>query len=804
MADKTSNVILKYKTDKSSAQETENIAKRLEATLADVPKEAIQKTAELVKQYKDLAQAEGNVEQRARDLNAELRKIGAVDSTIQVATQEFDQMTDSIRRAEDEARRLEDRFDLVSRQVGLAGDVQSNLGAVSGLASMGGATGQRLGQGIGAVGEVVALTEELPRLKTALQGMPSVIKSAVGALGVGGIAGAATLIGGIVALTLVFNELEKQSQLARDRTREGITSLQELSDLRATATEEEIRLEILNRETALESTRLQIQALTGLRTADITRFATTLGGISDFLTEIEENGATPDVMRESLTALLDSMQLPPEIRLAMDDFIATAGEGGISASELNNRIRELMRGSTSLSGEIEILTRDLEAGVFATNTLAQAEAELAQIRTNELLASAQTQAQLMQEIIALNELDAEGLRNRRDELLDNMAVLGAELNVLRESGDASEEVTQRIEELNDALLRNGETISRIDSLLLPSAQAQEALAEAEAERLAVEQNLIASTEQYNADMERMYQERAEIEKRYQDNLIKIAQDAVKASEQALEKLQDKQRELADSFKQGDTDAQDALRQADIDAQVDAQRQERDALRDHLRKLEDIRNRSQDAEFEAILNRDFRALFNIRRGTTRDLNTANAGFTDQRNDQIQAMQDQRQDRLQAFEQERIDRFNAYQLQNAQAFEQYNVELRAIEDRRRQAVLDANTTLKEQQSALQNQLTLRRQAWVREIELAQQGTEAMVKIENQRQQALLMQAQAGLKAMQSQAMAYLGTQTGKNFSGMQNVVNNNQQSNNSASFQFHGVTDSQLTNKVTNVVTRLLGA
>lgn len=804
MADKVSNVILKYKTDKSSAQETENIAKRLEATLADVPKEAIQKTAELVRQYKDLAQAEGNVEQRARDLNAELRKIGAVDSTIQMATQEFDQMTDSIRRAESEAQRLEDRFDLVSRQVGLAGDVQSNLGAVSGLAGMAGAGGQRVGQGIGAVGEVVALTEELPRLKTALQGMPSVIGNAVSALGVGGVAGAATLIGGIIALTVVFNELEKQTRLTRERTREGIESLQELSDLRASATEEEIRLAIESREAALESTRLQIQALQSIGGAQFDLANSGLVGITNLLEQIGDGEVTAENAQQAFSDLFESMQLPPEVQIAIDDFIATAGEGGISATELNNRIRELTRGSTSLSGEIEILNRDLEAGVFATNALIQAEAELAQIRTNELLASAQAQAQAMQEIIALNELDAEGLRNRRDELLDNMAVLGAELVALQQSGDASEEVTQRIEELNEALLRNGETISRIDSLLLPSAQAQEALAQAEAERLAVEQNLIASTEQYNADMERMYQERAEIEKRYQDNLIKIAQDAVKASEQALEKLQDKQRDLADSFKQGDTEAQDALRQADIDAQVDAQRQERDALRDHLRKLEDIRNRSQDAEFEAILNRDFRALFNIRRGTTRDLNTANAGFTDQRNDQIQAMQDQRQDRLRAFEQERIDRFNAYQLQNAQAFEQYNVELRAIEDRRRQAVLDANTTLKEQQSALQNQLTLRRQAWIREIELAQQGTEAMVKIENQRQQALLMQAQAGLKAMQSQAMAYLGTQTGKNFSGMQNVVNNNQQSNNSASFQFHGVTDSQLTNKVTNVVTRLLGA
>lgn len=771
MADRVSTNILKWKTDKQSATETENIAKRIQSTLTDVSEETAQQTAELINKYRALAQVEGDVEKQTRALNTEIKKLGGADSLIKVATQEFDDMTMSIRRAEAESERLQDNFDRISQRVSFAGDVQSNLGAVSGLAgSLGGASGQRLGQGVAIAGEVAVLTEELPRLKAALQGMPSAVGTLVSSLGPVGLGLGAVLVAVGGAALLAAQQAKKQEEA----TYRLLDAQREATEFARTATTEDVEAQIAD----LRSQRDLVHSLR----EDIERQR-----------EQAQNRLAAD---ESVVDFLGNLEL-------FSGPIGTVGD-------LNDRMRELDAESRTLTSQIQQLLLTLNDETIAANDarvaselLAEAEAELARIRTQELLASAREQAQALQDSIDLNALDVEGLRRRNEELFNSSAVLGAELLALQQSGDTSEEVTNRINELTDALMRNGEMSNRITGTLLPLAEQQERLAQAEEERLAVEQNLVTSTENYNATVERLYEQRAEIEARYHDNLIKIAETAVKASEDALQKLQDKQRDLTSQFAQGNADANAELQRTELESQIDVQRQERDQLRDHLRKLQDIRARAEEAEFEAILNRDFRQLFSIRRGTTRDLNTANTQFTDQRNDQITALQDQRQDRLRAFEQERIDRFNAYQQQNALAFMQYQQELKAIEDRRRVSEVEARKSLVAEQQAIQAQLKLEHQAWTAQLQLAQQGTQAMVKIEQQRQQALLMQAQAGLKALQGQAIAMLGSQAGFNFSGMQNVVNN-KNSQTSVQNNFHGLTDSQLTNKIVTVTSRLLGA
>lgn len=109
----------------------------------------------------------------------------------------------------------QDRFDDVSKQVALAGDFQSNLGALRGLADVAGAGG--VGQGVGVAGEVIALLEELPRLKEAAAGLPSVVNAAAGALGTS----TTGLIGTLGAAGIAVAAIAVASQIALQRAEEA-------------------------------------------------------------------------------------------------------------------------------------------------------------------------------------------------------------------------------------------------------------------------------------------------------------------------------------------------------------------------------------------------------------------------------------------------------------------------------------------------------------------------------------------------------------------------------------------------------
>ena len=155
--------------------------------------------------------AVAKVENAMDDLQAATLK---QDTAAKQSTRAIRDQVKALADAKRAASGYAEEFDRVSKNVALAGDVQSNLGALRGLAGVVGAGG--VGEGIGAAGELVALVEELPRLKAALEGMPQVIQAASQALGPTGIG----LVGALVALAgavAFFNaQNEKASQTVKD------------------------------------------------------------------------------------------------------------------------------------------------------------------------------------------------------------------------------------------------------------------------------------------------------------------------------------------------------------------------------------------------------------------------------------------------------------------------------------------------------------------------------------------------------------------------------------------------------------
>jgi hypothetical protein len=159
MADRVVNTITRWKVDTASINAAVKANERVEQSLVAVEKQE----AALAAQQRALASAPTGMEQiiaaakrgeiEVDALRDTLHSLGQSDADIKQVVDQLEQMDRTARRAQDSAAQI--RFDEVSRGVALAGDAQSNLGAIRGLADAAGLGG--VGGGIGIAGEVLAL-----------------------------------------------------------------------------------------------------------------------------------------------------------------------------------------------------------------------------------------------------------------------------------------------------------------------------------------------------------------------------------------------------------------------------------------------------------------------------------------------------------------------------------------------------------------------------------------------------------------------------------------------------------------------
>lgn len=244
----------------------------------------------------DVKRRQMAVEKAFADGALELREYRSEIDKLTKEAREFNRVLDELEQPRDIDIRTE-RFDAVSREVGLAGDVQSNLGAISGLAGAFGAGG--VGSAIGVGGELVALVEELPRLKTAIAGMPATINAAGQALGLGGGAGLIGALGAaglaVGAFTLVMGKLREQAEKDAEVMRSAIDISRDVNQLIAgggTVEDAQSRIEQLRQQIEAEQLTIgdTLEAQAGfIESRWVPAFARTSQQYKDFNTEIENS-----------------------------------------------------------------------------------------------------------------------------------------------------------------------------------------------------------------------------------------------------------------------------------------------------------------------------------------------------------------------------------------------------------------------------------------------------------------------------------------------------------------------------------
>jgi hypothetical protein len=317
------------------------------------------------------------------------------DAMVQAANK-VEKTSQSISELSGRLDAADENFDVISRRVGLAGDVQSNLGAIRGLSDVAGLGG--VGQGIGIAGEIAALTEELPRLKAALSNMPDVVKfvsSEVGATGVG-------LIGALGGLAIVLSLAAKAAEAERNRKLAELQAADQYSQFAITATFDEA----VARREALK--------------ADIERQQALLANVQSQLDQVESSAV--DAARENFG---DNVAA---------DLIGQIGAGirkgsaelGVGRGDIQALQEEYNRLNGEIANNVEffnLISGGLQNGTFAANEATKAIDEQAQrtidfyqqqydfqLKYNDLVTNGSKEQ--FDQVLAQNKLETDANRER--------------------------------------------------------------------------------------------------------------------------------------------------------------------------------------------------------------------------------------------------------------------------------------------------------------------------------------------------------------------------------------------------------
>lgn len=320
-----------------------------------------------------------------------------------------------------------DAFDAISRQVALAGDFQSNLGALRGLTGAAGLTG--VAGGLDIAGEFVVLAEELPRLKTSLEGLPQTISAAAQAIGGTNIG----LIGGIALLTGALLLMRRESQKSVEALRKEFETRRDAIEFIKEATTEEIR-------ERLEATQRQVAATREFR----------------------------DTIERELSAGLESVE--DEFGKPLVDavtFVAdTFGGGAVSIVEYQKQLDTANSELDSLQTQQQIYIDALGSTTVATNDAIAAERALLEERERAALQQfelRERQREVLQQVEELVQSgDLEGIADIQREIEDQVAALQRRRAFFERSPDISDDLREEeLTRINAELDQLGITLTEI-------------------------------------------------------------------------------------------------------------------------------------------------------------------------------------------------------------------------------------------------------------------------------------------------------------------------------------------------------
>jgi hypothetical protein len=190
--------------------------------------------------------------------------------------------------------------------------------------------------------------------------------------------------------------------------------------------------------------------------------------------------------------------------------------------------------------------------------------------------------------------------------------------------------------------------------------------------------------------------------------MREAQAEAKASKKRIEKMEDIARRFAQSSsdalrKLGQDEEELAVKfgQKQVDIMLESQRDEEQAARDHVRSLKSIRDRASLDEFDAIRNRDFASLVEIRRNTEQQIDEKAEQFAAERKEANIALAQRLKDAAVGYQRERAARLTDYNNQL--------VELRINRSRQQsEARLAYRREIADLRRALQDEIALKQQA------------------------------------------------------------------------------------------------
>lgn len=500
-----------------------------------------------------------------------------------------------------------DNFDRVSRDVGLAGDVQSNLGAISGLSSTAGLGG--VGQGVGAAGEVFALVEELPRLKTAMQGMPATVNAAGAALGTTGagligslgiLAIAAAAVG--LAVSVAAKDIERARQslaLAVDATLAAelaVAQGESESGVRA-------RIEALKaEEEANRAAAAQLEEASGaaakMAQNDWTSWMPGARGLRQEFDELNTSAESAGREAEALQRALDGGRFSAASRKAEEEALIAQAQTLISSE-------------TQLADSIRVLEQAMASGRLSTDEQAAAEEKLGKMRKQ-----------------MSDEMNAEEIANddRLQALLGNPRKTAEDiafLNESLESGSLSAEERALAEEKIAALM--GETVGEIDKVA-------DSLGRFRADANNIDRNSFGFSEAGFQTLGKRARTDEEMDaKRSSGAATQSGRSRVSEAEKVQQDILELERAAAQQRVKTLAGYSNDLAKIELD---------------QARKLEDIRRQRARDESEAASNRDFAAILNVREQAMNAEAEAGLSATRQAEDRRIALQQQLVEQQQA--------------------------------------------------------------------------------------------------------------------------------------------------------------
>lgn len=393
-------------------------------------------------------------------------------------------------------------------------------------------------------------------------------------------------------------------------------------------------------------------------------------GVDALRTEIDARENTTAEIQEQIDTLEQQRDANAEVTKALTEAKDAGGLLGTVFLGTNKRLKEAQAEAGDTQLQIEGLNRALESSQVAANDAAMQEQALADARVATATRDAEFQ-------VRVEESSKERLEAEQEAIDATEKRIKREIELLKESGDTSEIVNERIGELNDQLAELAErtilvkeasktAVSDAEDTAEASTELADALKEAEKEQEKFAGTVERSEQKIADEVQRGADKRESVARKQSQRLEDLAIKTAQAEMDALTKLREKQ---ADAILDLERSFADDGRQQRIDERQDKiefQRGEAESATEHAQRLQRIRLDAERDEEDLIRDRDFAGLARSRRDTARKLA-----------DESQSFNDGRKERLQEFKQSQVDSRNAFIQEREQRIIEFNRQLADIQ-------------------------------------------------------------------------------------------------------------------------------